>query len=166
MFTDVSKLIPVYEQECANTLKLLEGLTDESLGKPQAENIRTLGRVAWHIVTTYPEMGGLIGISIDKPGEKDPIPEKASDIADAYRSATDTMLRTLKTWSNDDLLKEDNLYGETWARGKSLWVFLIHEIHHRAQMTVLMRLAGLPVPGLYGPSKEEWIAYGKEPPQV
>ncbi len=166
MFTDVSKLISVYEQERANTLKLLDGLTDESLDKPHIENIRTLGRAAWHIVTTYPEMCALIGITIDKPGEKDPIPEKASEIADAYRTATEAMFRTLKTWSDDDLQKEDDLYGETWPRGKSLWVFLIHEIHHRAQMTILMRLAGLPVPGLYGPSREEWGAYGKEPPQV
>ncbi len=166
MFTDIDKMISVYEQEQANTVKLLNGLTDESLGKPQMENIRTLGRAAWHIVTTYPEMCALMGIAIDKPGDKDPIPQKAADIAGAYRAASDAMMRTLKTWSNDDLLKEDDLYGETWPRGKSLWVFLIHEIHHRAQMTVLMRLAGLSVPGLYGPSQEEWRAYGKEPPQV
>lgn len=166
MFTDVDKVISAYEQERANTLKLLDGLTDESLDKPQMENIRTLGRAAWHIVTTYPEMCALIGITIDGPGEKDPIPKKASEIADAYRAATGALMRALKTWSNDDLMKEDSLYGETWPRGKSLWVFLVHEIHHRAQMTVLMRLAGLPVPGLYGPSREEWDAYGKEPPQV
>jgi uncharacterized damage-inducible protein DinB len=30
-------------------------------------------------------------------------------------------------------------------------------------MTVLMRQAGLPVPGLYGPSKEEWAAMGMSP---
>ncbi|MBI2416475.1 MAG: hypothetical protein HYV28_00920 [Ignavibacteriales bacterium] len=27
-------------------------------------------------------------------------------------------------------------------------------------MTVLMRQAGLKVPGAYGPSREEWAAYG------
>ena len=41
-----------------------------------------------------------------------------------------------------------------------------HEIHHRAEMIVLMRLAGLPVPGLYGPTREEWTQYGMEPPAV
>jgi uncharacterized damage-inducible protein DinB len=38
-----------------------------------------------------------------------------------------------------------------------------HEIHHRGQMTVLMRQAGLKVPGVYGPSREEWTAYGMPP---
>jgi uncharacterized damage-inducible protein DinB len=27
-------------------------------------------------------------------------------------------------------------------------------------MTVLMRQAGIKVPGVYGPAKEEWAAYG------
>ena len=30
-------------------------------------------------------------------------------------------------------------------------------------MTVLMRQTGLPVPGVYGPSLEEWEAYGMPP---
>jgi hypothetical protein len=33
-------------------------------------------------------------------------------------------------------------------------------------MTVLMRLAGLKIPGLYGPSKEEWSRYGMKEPEI
>lgn len=33
-------------------------------------------------------------------------------------------------------------------------------------MTVLMRQAGLVVPGIYGPSKEEWANFGMESPQI
>ena len=40
-----------------------------------------------------------------------------------------------------------------------------HQAHHRAQMTVLMRQAGLAVPGIYGPAREEWAAMGMEPQQ-
>jgi hypothetical protein len=29
-------------------------------------------------------------------------------------------------------------------------------------MTVLMRQAGLVIPGMYGPAKEEWLAMGRE----
>lgn len=32
-------------------------------------------------------------------------------------------------------------------------------------MTVLMRQAGLPVPGIYGPAKEEWTTFGLEAPK-
>jgi len=31
---------------------------------------------------------------------------------------------------------------------------------------VLMRQAGLRVPGVYGPAKEEWESYGMEPPLI
>ena len=37
--------------------------------------------------------------------------------------------------------------------------------HHRGQMTILMRQAGLLVPGMYGPSKDEWLAFGEEAPE-
>jgi hypothetical protein len=29
-----------------------------------------------------------------------------------------------------------------------------------------MRQAGLPVPGVYGPSMEEWVGFGAQPPVV
>ena len=69
-------------------------------------------------------------------------------------------------WDDAALQVEDDLYGETWKRGFTLTVLLNHEIHHRGQMTVLMRQAGLKVPGIYGPSKEEWAGYGTPEPPV
>jgi hypothetical protein len=33
-------------------------------------------------------------------------------------------------------------------------------------MTVLMRQAGLEIPGLYGPARQEWAAYGMTPPTI
>jgi uncharacterized damage-inducible protein DinB len=55
------------------------------------------------------------------------------------------------------------MYGEQWTRGFVLQALVAHQTHHRGQMTVLMRQAGLPVPGMYGPSKEEWAAMGMPP---
>jgi uncharacterized damage-inducible protein DinB len=52
------------------------------------------------------------------------------------------------------------IYGEKWPRGLTLSILIGHQTHHRGQMTVLMRQAGLPVPGVVGPSKEEWAAMG------
>ena len=48
----------------------------------------------------------------------------------------------------------------------SLQVLVVHQAHHRGQMTVLMRQAGLTVPGVYGPAREEWTTYGMQPPIV
>jgi len=40
---------------------------------------------------------------------------------------------------------------------------MMHQSHHRGQMTVLMRQAGLRVPYIYGPAYEDWVEQGLEP---
>jgi uncharacterized damage-inducible protein DinB len=74
------------------------------------------------------------------------------------------MIKEITEKCSDETLKqEDDLYGEMWAKGKTLGVLVTHQIHHRGQLTVIMRLAGLKVPGVYGHAKEEWTGYGMEP---
>ena len=51
------------------------------------------------------------------------------------------------------------------TKGKLLQIIMHHQIHHRAQLGVLMRIAGLAVLGVYGPSKEDWTAMGMAPMQ-
>ena len=65
-----------------------------------------------------------------------------------------------KNWTAETLLIEDDMYGETWSRGMTLFYLIAHQAHHRGRMTVLMRQAGLKVPGIYGPAREEWAAFG------
>ena len=69
-------------------------------------------------------------------------------------------------WTDAALKVEDERYGEKWERGFTLYVLLVHEVHHRGQVTVLMRQARLMVPGIFGPSKEEWEKWGMKPPRV
>jgi uncharacterized damage-inducible protein DinB len=58
------------------------------------------------------------------------------------------------------------MYGEKWTRGFTLTSLILHQVHHRGQMTVLMRQAGLEIPGLYGPARQEWAAFGMKPPAI
>lgn len=166
MFTSIENFAAVWQEETKNTAKLLDLLTDESLTEPKHDIIRNLGRAAWHIITTYPEMCNQFGISIKGVTDKDPIPTSAAEIKEHYQKAVDFVLNEVKSWTDEDLQKEDNMYGEVWKRGKSLWVVLAHEIHHRGQMTILMRMAGLKVTGIYGPAQEEWVNYKMDIPAV
>ena len=89
------------------------------------------------------------------------IPATAKEIVDAYKEASENLLNAIKAnWNDESLSVEDDMYGEMWKRGTTLGVIISHQIHHRAQLTVVMRLNGLNVPGVYGPSKEEWTSYG------
>jgi uncharacterized damage-inducible protein DinB len=55
------------------------------------------------------------------------------------------------------------MYGEDWLNGLTLRILISHEIHHRGQMTVVMRQAGLRVPDIYGPTRDQWQEWGMEP---
>ncbi len=56
------------------------------------------------------------------------------------------------------------MYGESWPRGVTLMILIAHETHHLGQITVLLRQAGRSVPGIMGPSKEEWARFGMDAP--
>lgn len=168
MYTSIPAFAAMWKMESDKTRAILNALTDASLGQAVGEGHRTIGRIAWHIVTTIPEMMAQTGLRFDGVASVDaPVPDSAEQIAEAYnRAATELLEQVQAQWRDEDLEVEDDLYGEKWKRGLTLAILLHHEIHHRGQLTVLMRQAGLPVPGAYGPAKEEWAAYGAEPPAV
>lgn len=150
-----------WSYEAEMTGKILDSLTDESLSQKVSAEGRNLGFLGWHLTQTLGEMLGLVGLKIDAPGHDKECPTSAAEIAAAYRTAAASVTDEIAAnWTDDTLLEEDNMYGETWARGLTLFYLIAHQAHHRGQMTVLMRQAGLPVPGVYGPAKEEWAAMG------
>jgi uncharacterized damage-inducible protein DinB len=161
MFRKIEDFLGSWAHETEATVKVFSQMTDASLGQAVSPEGRTLGRIAWHIVQTLPEMGGRTGLEIVGPGETDAIPATAQEVASSFEEAANSLGEAvISNWVDADLEKEDDLYGEVWKRGKTLSALLYHQIHHRGQMTVLMRQAGLQVPGVYGPSKEEWVNYG------
>ena len=161
MFRKIDDFLGSWAYETEATLKVLGNLTDGALDKKVYSEGRTLARIAWHIVQTLPEMGGRTGLKIQGPGENDPVPSTAEGISSRFKEAADCLGHEIQTtWEDGDLAVEDDMYGEQWPLGKTLAALLNHQTHHRGQMTVLMRQAGLQVPGVYGPSLEEWAAYG------
>ncbi len=166
MFTSVDSFVKTWEAHSGRTAKVLEALTDASLKQEITPGHRNLGRIAWHVVTTVAEMPSHLGLKLEGPAHTEPVPAKAADIVKGYKTLAASLTKQVKGWQDSDMEIEDNLYGEMWKRGMTLKILIDHEIHHVGQMTVLMRQAGLAVPGIYGPSKEEWSHYGGQPPEV
>ena len=161
MYRKLEDFISDWTYESEATLKTFNNLTDESLTKKVNENVRTAGKLAWHITTSMGEMGHRTGLTFQSVNENSPVPTTAKEIIEAYKKDSENMLSEIKEkWNDKDLLTEDDMYGEKWKRGTTLGVIISHQIHHRAQLTVVMRLNDLKVPGVYGPAKEEWTEYG------
>ncbi|MBK7229662.1 MAG: hypothetical protein IPH97_12555 [Ignavibacteriales bacterium] len=161
MYHKLEDFISDWKIESESTLKVFNSLTDESLTKKVNKNVRTAGKLAWHITTAIGEMAHRTGLTFKSVEADSAIPVTAREIVDSYKEASSNLLDAIKSnWTDETLKAEDDMYGEMWKRGMTLGVIISHQIHHRAQLTVVMRLNGLKVPGVYGPSKEEWTAYG------
>jgi len=164
MYHTINEFLQEWETESESTLKILKNITDESLNMPIQNYRRTIGRLAWHITGSAGNMMRTAGYQIDAVEETDDQPVSAAKIVEEYEKSSNNMIAKIKKdWKDASLTEEVNMFGEMWTKEFVLRVIIVHQIHHRAQLTVLMRLAGLKVPGIYGPSYDEWKSFGMEP---
>jgi uncharacterized damage-inducible protein DinB len=165
-YTTLKEFLDDWAYESSSTLKVIDELTDASMGQKVTPDGRSLGFIGWHITETVGEMMGKTGLKVFSPdfesGHWDQ--SKTADLKECYKNASESLVEKIKAdWNDGTLDTEDDMYGEKWNRGTTLSILILHQAHHRGQMTVLMRQAGVKVPGFYGPSKEEWITFGMEP---
>jgi uncharacterized damage-inducible protein DinB len=163
MFRRVDDFQRAWAVETEATLKVLRALTDSALAHEVVPGGRSLGRLAWHVVLSLPEMMRTAGLPAEGPAEDAPQPALAEMIRQYESCALAVGEAVKRHWSDEGLAEVIPMYGESWPRGGVLSALLVHQTHHRAQMTVLMRQAGLKVPGVYGPAREEWAALNLPP---
>ena len=164
MYHTVKEFLDDWKYESDSTIKIFSHLTDETLNHKLSAKGRTLGRLAWHIIAQVVEALNSMGLNIEAVNDDANYPAQAKTIVNKYQSVTDALVdKVSKHWKDEFLKEEVNVFHETWTKEKVLSALIKHQIHHRAQMTVLMRAAGLKVPGIYGPSYEEWQQFGAEP---
>ena len=161
MYHSIQEFTADWERESIATLGVLRAITDKALPCRVDSKGRTLGTLAWHLVLTLGEMGGKAGLAVDAPAESAPVPGSSLDISATYsRAARSLSEQVARTWTDAMLGDELEMYGSRWTREGVLQSLVRHQIHHRGQATVLMRQAGLAVPGVYGPAREEWAKMG------
>ena len=163
MIHTAEEFLADYGYESATTAKLLGALTDASLTQQKADGHPTLGDIAWHIATTHGMMLNQCGFSVHaNENWTMPAGTTAQQILDEYNTAVASTKAEAATKTPEDLQKVYNMWGMMdWPVAVSLAALIHHEVHHRGQLSVLMRQAGLTVPSIYGPNFEEtqeWIA--------
>ncbi|AOY17827.1 hypothetical protein BGI23_21870 [Bacillus sp. ABP14] len=167
MYQTIEGFLQSWTYEAESTQKMLDALTDASLSQEIAPEHWTLGRVAWHIVTAIPVILSGTGLKFEGEMKDYPVPTSAKTIADGYRKVNTAFVEALQSeWTDKDLTTINDFFGRPMPNSIFLMTLINHQNHHRGQMTVLMRQAGLTVPGVYGPAKEEWAATGMEAPKM
>ena len=157
----IPDFIADWAYESAATLKFIRALSEPSRNQLVVPGGRSLGFIAWHTVCAVAELGNSATLPVEGPKETSAAPATIAEMAAAYeaasRSFTDVVRRD---WTDAMLADQIEMYGEHFTRGGALAMLVKHQAHHRGQMTVLMRQAGLRVPDVYGPAKEDWAQWG------
>ncbi|MCY9661424.1 DinB family protein [Paenibacillus chondroitinus] len=164
MFRSIQDFVNEWKEESTATQRVLDTLTDASLKQQIAPDFRTLGQLAWHIATTIHEMLSRVGLEFEAPEGDEHAPDSAKTIADAYRATSAALTSAIQSqWIDTKLTESTDMYGQMWLNATTLRMLISHEIHHRGEMIVLMRQAGLRVPDIYGPTREDWLERGMQP---
>jgi uncharacterized damage-inducible protein DinB len=160
-------LLPEFDHEMANTRKVLERCPEDKYGwKPHPKSF-SMGSLATHIAN----MTGWTVDVIEKdsfdfappgapPYKEEPVTSRQELLA-AFDKQAAAARAALATASDEHLAKTWSLLGGgvtvfSMPRMVCIRSFVMnHTIHHRAQLTVYLRLNDVPVPAIYGPSADE-----------
>ena len=156
-------LLPEFDQEMANTRKLLERVPGDKFNYKPHEKSMPLGRLASH-VAELPNWAThtITTEQLDlKPGQEPYLAASAQDLLASFDKNITEARHAIAGASDEDL-------GKTWTlkfNGSTVFsmpraavlrgAVINHLIHHRAQLGVYLRLNNIEIPGMYGPSADE-----------
>ena len=158
----VEVFIQELEQEAATTRRVLERVpTDQLEWRPHPKSM-SLGQLALHVATVPGTVAGIASQSpFQVPEFNQPAATSAAELVPVLEASVDEAKKILSSM-------DDAALGETWRllngerevmalpRGAVLRsIMLNHWYHHRGQLSVYLRLLGVPVPSIYGPSADE-----------
>lgn len=151
------------EQEAAKTKKILERIPADKLTWKPHEKSMTLGRLGMHIAELPNWIMSCMeteGLDFAKSAYRPVVPDTKEQIIEEFGRALANAMETLGHTTEDQ-------FRVTWkaTRGTEV-VFalprsgmvrnnLSHIIHHRGQLSVYLRLLGVPLPNLFGPTADE-----------
>ena len=167
MYVTILDFIKEWNWEATLTQKVLDGLTDNSLNQKVYPEGRTLGRIAWHLTTNIPEYLAEFGLKIDVVKNIEDVPTSAKEIAETFKNISSNAAKVIEQqWTDESLKEVQTAFGREQSNATIIMGLIKHIVHHRGQVTVLMRQAGIKPFGVYGPPKEDWIQFGVENPPL
>lgn len=159
-------LIPEFDNEMPNTRKVLERVPEDKFGWKPHEKSPTLIWLASH-VANIPAWGAVTLNSqyfdVESGDFKPAEPKSRKELLEAFDANVKICRAAFEKAADPQFLEPWSLK----AGGNTIFTLprvavvrtmvMNHLIHHRAQLTVYLRMNDVPVPALYGPSADEKI---------
>ena len=151
------------EHELANTRKVLARVPDEHWNWKPHEKSMSLGGLAGHLAQLpWLAVSVMQHDEFDaRSGNRPPPPANQEEMSRTFEAGAAALIEAVNSASAE-------AWGQTWSLKAGGQTFvsmpraaarrlmgISHPIHHRGQLTVYLRLLGIPVPGIYGPSADE-----------
>ncbi|MCP1143275.1 DinB family protein [Lysinibacillus endophyticus] len=155
MYRKVEDFIHEWEHNSSGTLSIIEAISDEKKHQAIVEDHSTLEWLSWHLTTAPVFFLGQTGLSLNMDLNPKNIPTTIEEIKSTYQTMKKNVRKVVEeNFKDETLVNKVNMLGNETPIGAVLRMMVDHQTHHRAQMQVLLRQAGLPVPGVMGPTKE------------
>jgi uncharacterized damage-inducible protein DinB len=152
------------EQEAVATRRLLERLPADRLAWRPHPKSQTLGQLAYHVASTPGIVPGLLAADVvdgDRVGFGPAQPGSVQEVLAKFDASLAGAKATFGRWGDGELEATWRLRmggREVMAQPRRSLVrslVLNHHVHHRGQLTVYLRMLGVPLPSVYGPTADE-----------
>ena len=153
-----------YEEEMKNTRKLLERvpLDDAHRGYQPHPKSMPLERLATHVadLASWPKLALESELLELQPGFQMRIAGSTAELLEIFDRGVKDGRAAISQATDEDMTKNWTFrYGDQFSmtspRPNVLRSFINHLVHHRAQLGVYLRMNGIAIPGMYGPSADE-----------
>lgn len=160
-------MLPEFDQEMQGTRKVLERCPEEQWNWKPHDKSGTLGWLASHVATMVDWLPMTIKTEeldyapVGGPSWEPPKIDNRQQLLAEFDKNVVAARAALANVSDAEMLKNWRLLAggqEVFAMPRVACIrgmVMNHIIHHRAQLTVYLRLLNVAVPGLYGPSADE-----------
>ena len=161
---DGSMLLPEFDHEFGETRKALERVPEDRLDWKPHDKSFSLGRLAGHLAELPEWMGPTVNLDVLDFDEMEYTPFEPSsrdELLARFDGAVAEARETLAATSSETMMENWSMkYGGeitmTMPKAAVIRSFILnHNVHHRAQLGVYLRLLDVPVPGHYGPTADE-----------
>jgi len=157
-------LIAELKKESVSTKKLLECVPDGKNDWRPHERSFYLGRLASHVAEIPHWIGWILESDeldmLARPFERH-VCADSKELMGYFEAKLDSGIAALEKATNEDLMQEWTfragdkvIFKSTRYEAMRAWAFN-HQVHHRAQLGVYLRLLDIPIPGMYGPSADD-----------
>jgi len=163
----VETILPEFDQEIANTRKVLERVPEDKLGWKAHPQSNTIGWNANHVAEILGWVEGMLAAPswdyapIGGPPYQSPNMASPREILELFDRNVANARKAIAGVKEDQLSQPWSLLAAgtpvfTMPRGMVIRRYVLnHVIHHRAILCLYLRLNDIEVPGMYDPSGGE-----------